>query len=192
MNVGATSNASEAVVKEVNEDSCYATSGVHYVYATSLSSDFGEPETYKQAMNGPEKEKWSVAIRSEIMNFKDRNAWTTRNRADVIAAGRNIVGTKIVFKVKTEHDGSTRHKSRIVTKGYKFIPGIDYTESFAPVATDTAVRASMIVGLYNQGKKWTTELVDISAAFLEGYMDADKPVFIEIPDGVVDLGFHVC
>jgi hypothetical protein len=40
-----------------------------------------------------------------------------------------------VFKKKDEQDGSIRYKSRIVTKGYLQIPGVDYTESFAPVAT---------------------------------------------------------
>jgi hypothetical protein len=60
-----------------------------------------------------------------------------------------------------------------MTKGYTFIPGKYYTESFAPVATDTSVRACMIVGLYNQDK-YTTELVDVSAAFLEGKMDETR------------------
>jgi hypothetical protein len=45
----------------------------------------------------------------------------------------------------------------------------------------------MTVGLYNHDDKWTTELVYLSAAFFEGKIDDDKPVFIQIPDRVVEL-----
>jgi hypothetical protein len=45
------------------------------VYTATLSSDPGEPATYKQAMLGPESAKWKISIRQELMNFLSRNAW---------------------------------------------------------------------------------------------------------------------
>ena len=59
---------------------------------------------------------------------------------EVIEAGRKPVGTKTVFKIKDEQDGTQRFKTRIVTQGFSMIPGKDYTESFSPVATDVSVR----------------------------------------------------
>ena len=54
--------------------------------------------------------------------------------------GKNIIGSKWVFKKKVEVDGSIRFKSRVVSKGYMQIPGIDYTERYSPVASDTSTR----------------------------------------------------
>ena len=78
--------------------------------------------------------------------------------------------------MKEEQDGSTRYKSRIVLKGYVMIPGVDYTESFSPVATDTTIRVGIGVALYRQGEGWTIELIDIEAAFLNAEFESDKPI----------------
>jgi hypothetical protein len=76
--------------------------------------------------------KWS----HELLN---RKAWTKIPRDKADRSGKKILKVKWVFKKKDEQDGSTRYKSRIVTKGYLQIPGVDYTESFTPVATDTTI-----------------------------------------------------
>jgi hypothetical protein len=75
---------------------------------------------------------------SEVMNFLNRKAWTKIPRDKADRSGKKILKVKWVFKKKDEQDGSTRYKSRIVTKGY-LQTGVDYTESFAPVATDTTI-----------------------------------------------------
>ena len=67
--------------------------------------------------------------------------------------GRKIIPVKHVFKRKIELDASTgkeymRFKDRIVTLGFMQIPGVDYTESFSPVATDTAIRIVFCLVLY--------------------------------------------
>ena len=74
---------------------------------------------------------------------------------------------------------------RGVTLGYQQIPGIDYTESHSPVATDVAIRMAIGIALFNDG--WNIHVIDIEAAFLEGKLD--KPMFVEWLPGMIELGF---
>jgi len=101
-----------------------------------------------------------------------RNSWTKYKRNKPLEAGRNIIGTKVVFKKKKESVGSTapdtyvttRYKVRGVTLGYQQILGIGYTESHSLVATDVAIRMAIGIALFNG---WSIHVIDIEAAFLE-------------------------
>ena len=162
----------------------------HMVYSTTLASDPGEPKGYKQAMNGVEKEKWIESMILELNNFYKRSVWQTWPRNKLM--GRKPLGSRWVYKKKVESDKSIRFKSRVVAKGYVQIPGVDFTDSFAPVATDTSTRAAFAITLWNHSpnnmESWICEIVDVEAAFLEGDMEDD--VFLEWPDGVLDFGFE--
>ncbi|KAI2493327.1 Mitochondrial protein [Fragilaria crotonensis] len=102
---------------------------------------------------------------------------------------KQAIPVKWIFKIKEEQDGTLRYKSRIVLKGYVMVPGVDYTESFSPVATDTTVRLAITIALYRQDEGWTIEMIDIEAAFLNAELEDDKPVFAEWPEGIVELGY---
>ena len=106
---------------------------------TATMSDPGEPRNLQEALSGPDAEHWEKSIKSKIMNFLDRKAWTQVTMKQVLKENRKPVGTKTVFKVKDKHDGTKRRKTRIVTQGFSMIPGKDYTESFSPVATDVSI-----------------------------------------------------
>jgi hypothetical protein len=84
---------------------------------------------------------------------------------------------------------STRCKGRVVVKGYVQIPGVDFTDSFAPVATDSAMRTIFAITLYHGHNKpeecWICEVIDVEAAFLEA--DMDENIYIEWPEGVKDV-----
>jgi Reverse transcriptase (RNA-dependent DNA polymerase)/Zinc knuckle len=152
-----------------------------------LTSDPGEPKTFRQAMDGPNKDKWVPSAKAEINNFLSRDAWQKFPRKDLL--DRKPIPVKWIFKVKEEQDGTQRYKSRIVLKGYVMVPGVDYTESFSPVATDTTVRTSIAMALFRQKEGWTIEMIDIEAAFLNAELESDRPVYAEWPEGMVELGF---
>ena len=120
-------------------------------------------------------------------NFLKRKSWIIRAKRDVIQAGRKLIGVKWVFKKKNEPNGDIRFKSRIVTLGYMQVPGIDYKESFSPVASSTSVRIGIALVLFFEKDEWTAELVDVEAAFLEGRLK--NKVYINLPKGMVELGF---
>jgi Reverse transcriptase (RNA-dependent DNA polymerase) len=71
------------------------------------------------------------------------------------------------------------------------IPAVNYSESFAPVASDTSIRVIIAMFLYyhHRPKKsnWDLEMFDVEAAFLNA--ELDKQVFIEWPQGMLELGF---
>ena len=124
------------------------------------------------------------------MNFINRDAWKKIERTLVSKLGRKPVPVKWIFKIKEEHHGGLRYKSRIVVKGYMQIPGVDFTESFSPVATDATIR--MIIGIFlfqlnHKGEDWILEMFDVEAAFLNA--ELDKPMYVEWPEGIVELGF---
>ena len=98
--------------------------------------------------------------------------------------GRKLIGVKWVFKIKNEPDYSLRYKSRVVSKGYMQLPGIDYNEKFSPVAQPSSVRIVIAMVLYYF---WGCELVDIEAAFLEGRLKTKA--YLDLPPGLVELGF---
>jgi hypothetical protein len=115
----------------VAEDNEETVKVIYFMHHNELSSDFGEPKTFKEAWNGTEPEKWKPSMGSEVMNFLNRKAWTKIKRDKTEKTGKKILKVKWVFKKKDEQDGSIRYKLRIVTKGYLQIPGVDYTESIA-------------------------------------------------------------
>ena len=163
---------------------------IHWIYSTSLASDPGEPKGYKQAMTDPERDKWIEAMKVEINNFYKRKVWEKFPRK--MLNERKMLGSRWVFKKKSEQDLSIRYKGRIVVKGYVQIPGVDFTESFAPVATDTTTRTVFAITLYNHSKdvneRWICEIVDVEAAFLEG--DMDEAIYIGWPEGIEELGYE--
>ena len=98
---------------------------------------------------------------------------------------RSVVGTKWVFRNKTDSDGIiTRNKARLVAKGYSQYEGIDYDETFAPVARLEAIRIFMA---YVAHKKFTVFQMDVKSAFLNG--ELEEEVYVELPPGFVDSKF---
>ena len=83
---------------------------------TVLLLEHGEPENYKEAMAGPESEKWLEAIKSEMGSMYDNQVWTLVD----IPEGRKAVENKWIFKKKTDADGNvTVYKARLVAKGFR-------------------------------------------------------------------------
>ena len=166
---------------------------IHFCYNTAVQSDPGEPKTFRQAMESDEAKWWKLAVTSEINNFLKRDAWKFVKKTEAMNKGRRLIPTKHVFKKKIELDPKTgkeyvRYKDRIVTLGFMQIPGVDYTESFSPVATDTAIRILLGLTLFYESKGWVCHSYDVEAAFLEPKVD-DLEMYLEIPQGVMELGF---
>jgi hypothetical protein len=160
---------------------------------SAITSDPGEPTTVKEALSGPDKVKWGEAMKKEIDNFMSRGVWKKVSRREVINdMKRKLITCKWIFKQKIEQDGTIRFKARCVSRGFMQIPGVDYTESFAPVSADTSIRTLIGTFLYYLHKypkdEWVLEMFDVEAAFLNAEL-GDQRVFIEWPEGMVEYGF---
>jgi len=159
---------------------------VHHVFNAALSSDPGEPKSIGEALRNANRKKWIEAIRKEIENFLTRKAWR-KVKANVLAPGQRPISTKWVFKIKNEQDGSLRYKARLCIRGFVQVPGVDFTLTHSPVATDVSIKIVLAITLYHDGQDWEAELLDIEAAFLEASLDED--VYIQWPEGLVMFGF---
>ena len=103
---------------------------------------------------------------------------------------KNTIGCKWVYKVKQNSDGSiSRYKARLVAKGYAQTHGIDYEETFGPVAKMAKVRSVIAMAA---AKGWFLHQMDVKNAFLHG--DLQEEVYMDQPPGYEHVGHpeYVC
>ena len=105
--------------------------------------------------SGPESEKWLEAIKSEIGSMYDNKVWTLME----IPEGRKAIENKWIFKKKTDADGNvTLYKARLVAKGFRQIQGVDYDETFSPVAMLKSVRILLAVSAFFDYGIWQMDV----------------------------------
>ena len=106
------------------------------VIASALcAAETEEPKTMNQAKKRPDAQKWMKAAQDEIDSLLEHNTWSLTKPP----LGRKIISSKWVFKIKHDENGEAeRYKCRLVAQGYTQAQGIDYHETFAPVARWTS------------------------------------------------------
>ena len=142
-----------------------------------LLIEHNEPTTYQEAIVGPNSEKWLNAMKSEMQSMYDNQVWTLVDPPE----GVKTVGCKWVFKEKTDMDGNVNvFKARLVAKGFTQTHGIDYNETFSPVAMAKSIRILLAIAAYYDYEIWQ---MDIKTAFLNGKLLED--VYMTQPEGFV-------
>lgn len=102
--------------------------------------------------------------------------------------GQQAIGTKWVFKIKRNADGSIeKYKARLVAKGFRQKDGIDYTETFSPVVKYVTLR--MVISL-TKYFGWRLDQLDVVTAFLYGVMK--EVVYCLVSEGVELDGDYNC
>ncbi|KAJ9565636.1 hypothetical protein OSB04_001602 [Centaurea solstitialis] len=131
--------------------------------------DLNEPTSYAAAMSGSESEQWQEAMEAEMQSMYDNQHC-------------RAVGRKWVFKKKPDVDGNVHtFKARLVAKGFMQTHGIDYDETFSPVAMLKSIRILMAISAYFNYEIWQ---MDVKTAFLNGNLTED--VYMEQPEGFED------
>ncbi|KAJ9538531.1 hypothetical protein OSB04_031264 [Centaurea solstitialis] len=142
------------------------------------SGDLNEPTSYGEAVSGNESEQWQEAMKAEMQSMYDNQVWELTDLPQHCRA----VGRKWVFKKKTDMDGNVHtFKARLVAKGFTQTHGIDYDETFSPVAMLKSIRILMAISAYFNYEIWQ---MDVKTAFLNGKLTED--VYMQQPEGIVD------
>ena len=158
--------------------SCYSSSFVSFLASVHRLS---EPLSYKEAVIDP---LWQHAMAEELTALHQTHTW------DLVPLppGKRAIGSRWVYKIKTQSDGSVeRYKARLVAKGYSQQYGMDYEETFAPVAKMTTVRTLIAVASV---RHWHITQMDVKNAFLNG--DLQEEVYMVPPPGVFHQPGEVC
>jgi hypothetical protein len=141
----------------------------HYSFVSSI-----EPYRVEDALRDPD---WVVAMQEELNNFTRNEVWYL-----VWRPNQNVVGAKWVFRNKQyEHGVVTRNKARLVAKGYSQVKGLDFDETYAPVARLESIRILHAYGTYHGFKLYQ---MDVKSAFPNGPIKEE--VYFEQPPDFED------
>nr|GEU98736.1 hypothetical protein [Tanacetum cinerariifolium] len=136
-----------------------------------------EPQNVKEAMTDP---AWIDSMQEELLQFKRLDVWV------LVPAPFNISPLTLKWLFKNKHDEQQtviRNKSRLVVGEYRQEEGIDFEESFAPVARIEAIRIFLA---YVSHKSFTVFQMDVKTPFLHGSLKEDVDVYVCQPEGFID------
>ena len=131
-----------------------------------------EPKTFLEA---EKDESWIMAMQEELNQFERNQVWDLVPKPE----HQSIIGTKWVFRNKLDESGVVvRNKARLVAQGYNQEEGIDFDETFAPVARLESIRMLLAFACH---KNFTLYQMDVKSAFLNGYIMEE--VYVKQPPG---------
>ena len=133
---------------------------------------------YEEAMMSPDSDRWLEAMKSEIGSMYENKVWTLVD----LPNDRQAIKNKWIFKRKTDTDGSvTIYKARLVAKGFRQVQGIDYDETFSPVAMLKSARIMLAIAAFYD---YEIQQMDVKIAFLNGFLK--EALYMMQLEGFVD------
>ncbi|GJY35446.1 retrovirus-related pol polyprotein from transposon TNT 1-94 [Tanacetum coccineum] len=135
-----------------------------------------EPKNINEALKD---ESWIVAMQEELNQFVANDVW----ELVPLPISQSVIGTKWVFRNKLDENGIvSRNKARLVAQGYNQQEGIDYDETYAPVARLESIRILLAIACANDFKLYQ---MDVKSAFLNGFINEE--VYVAQPPGFIDF-----
>ena len=179
-NIHKSTRQRKAPIRYGNWDYNYNSTDEDSLICEMNSSQYNEPRTVNEAMNGSESPQWKLAMERELKSFDKNNVFELVKRTPDM----NLIKSRWVFKRKKGSDGEiVSYKARLVAQGFLQRPGIDYDETFAPVVRFESVRTVLSLAAKH---KLLVHHLDFNSAFLNGELKED--VYMTLPIGYVNKG----
>ena len=119
--------------------------------------------------------KWAAAMKEEMTTLQKNKTWELVS----LPEGKKLVGCRWVFTIKQNPDGSIdKRKARLVARGFTQTHGVDYEETFAPVAKINTIRVLLSLAA---NLDWHLQQYDVKNDFLHG--DLKEEVYMSLPPG---------
>lgn len=174
------------IIKRLRDRSLIATRRFqdYVMMANDFVNRIETPTTYREAVNSKEKVDWEKAMNSEIKSLQENQTW----ELSTLPKENKAIPCKWVYRVKTNADGSIeKFKARLVIKGFSQRKGIDYNQTFSPVARMGTIRSFLSIAASEQ--LHLTQF-DVSTAFLYG--ELEESIYMKQPEGYEDDTERVC
>ena len=144
------------------------------------NAELDVPRSFAAAMQSSNRTEWLEAIRSELRSLIRAGTWRYAHQAKAA----NVVGCRWLFRLKRDKDGNiAKFKARLVAQGFTQVYGLDYDETYAPVARYSSIRLIIALAAHYD---WELHQMDVRTAYLNGELDV--PIFMRPPEGLDLIG----
>jgi len=145
--------------------------------AANIQDAAGDPKTVAEARSRHDWPDWKSAMNREMASLNRALTWTTVPRQP----GTNLVGCKWIFRLKRKADGSIdKYKARLVARGFTQIYGVDYYDTYSPVARLASFRMVLALAARHD---WEIDAFDFNSAYLNGELGEGEEIYMEEPLG---------
>ena len=152
--------------------------------AEMRESEALEPWNLKEARSGPDWLLWEKAIHEELAVLKAAGTWELVDPPP----GANVVGSKWVFRAKKDAAGKVvRYKARLVAQGFSQVSGVNYFDTFAPVARLASIRSVLAMAAVND---YEIHQIDIKGAYLNGKLTSEETIYMKQAPGYAAAGLQ--
>lgn len=142
---------------------------------TCVSEISDDPLTFQEAVNGEDSRLWKDAMQHEMDSMVENEVWELTQ----LPEKAKLIKCKWVYKKKLGADGNvTKYKARLVAKGFDQRYGIEYDQTFSPVAKFESIRTIMALSVQHGLQ---VHQMDVTCAFLNGELQED--VYMAQPEG---------
>lgn len=136
-----------------------------------------------QAVSGEDSAEWLEAMAEEAIALIRNNTWKLVGRPK----GQRVIGSRFVLRNKHNADGTiSKRKARVVARGFAQRPGIEFHDTFAPVARLSTIRTAVAIAVQDNLK---IRQLDVKTAYLNG--EVEEQIFMETPAHFKDVLAHI-
>lgn len=146
--------------------------------AAKMAEEEGlDPRSLAEAMRRPEWPRWKDAMEEELHALEAHKTWVLEKPPP----DANIVTCRWVFHAKKDASGSVyRYRARLVARGFSQIPGIDFFDTYAPVAKTASIRTALAFAARHD---FEVHQLDVKSAYLNGEFEENEVIWMAVPPG---------